>query len=640
MSSSYPAANAATPAPAPARWRWPVLAVAFVGAWLGASQLEFLCDDAFITFRYVANAHDGHGLVWNREPFLPVEGFTGFSGALCLWAAWSWFGVEPPASANAMSMVLGLVQVAIVAAAALRLRARDGARLPDGIGLLALLVVVGNRTFLQWFTGGLETALCNVGFVGWVVWAFRRERGTARWLMVWSMLAALTALTRPDGLLLVLATAAVAMFERLRSVRTTAGTATGLAPLLAVVAHVGWRRVYYGEWLPNTYHAKIVAAWPEAGLRYLATFVLEHGTWIVAGVAVVWLVVEHGRRPTFLWRVSMQHTPAVAAVAAVVFHAGYYVLKVGGDHFEYRVFSQLVPLSVLATAAMAARLGSGRIVMVALLLLGAGSSVGWLHFAWTRDMPAHGFVAIAERLPAALQPLGRWYDRQQAWLRFHNIGLRCRHHAMILADFARPFPTRLSLVESADAVPVFGAAAVGMVGWSLPDVAVVDLHGLNDWVVARTPVYGGGPRVDRSFLTPVIDGADADRDGWLDRAELRAAVAAVAISQGADPAGSHGPNVGAEFMVAVLFAMQARQRPDAMTRDEALGIADIMLGARSMAHERHPPPGYLAELSPNVVFADGSARALPRAVPLTVERVREVEQKWRQKARDGTLLVK
>ena len=41
-------------------------------AWLGAWQLSFLCDDAFITFRYVSNAHEGQGLVWNPAPFAPV----------------------------------------------------------------------------------------------------------------------------------------------------------------------------------------------------------------------------------------------------------------------------------------------------------------------------------------------------------------------------------------------------------------------------------------------------------------------------------------------------------------------------------------------------------------------------------------
>jgi hypothetical protein len=69
----------------------------------GALQLEFICDDAFITFRYVSNAHDGLGLVWNPPPFQPVEGYTGFLWALLLWATWSRLGVEPPIAANCFS---------------------------------------------------------------------------------------------------------------------------------------------------------------------------------------------------------------------------------------------------------------------------------------------------------------------------------------------------------------------------------------------------------------------------------------------------------------------------------------------------------------------------------------------------------
>jgi arabinofuranosyltransferase len=63
----------------------------------GALALSFLCDDAYITFRYVSNARDGLGLVWNPPPFQPVEGYTSFLWALVLWAAWSLTGLEPPA---------------------------------------------------------------------------------------------------------------------------------------------------------------------------------------------------------------------------------------------------------------------------------------------------------------------------------------------------------------------------------------------------------------------------------------------------------------------------------------------------------------------------------------------------------------
>src|SRR5262245_27420145 len=150
-----------------------VLATLVIALVFGALQLAFLCDDAFVLFRYVSNARDGHGLVWNPPPFTPVEGYTQFFWVLLLWAAWSWFGVEPPASANVLSILCGLGLFAVIACGAFRLRNREGARSPDALSLVALGVVVGNRTFLQSLTSGLETALFNLGFVSWVLLAFR-----------------------------------------------------------------------------------------------------------------------------------------------------------------------------------------------------------------------------------------------------------------------------------------------------------------------------------------------------------------------------------------------------------------------------------------------------------------------------------
>src|SRR5262245_13545959 len=166
-----------------------VLVCMLVAMVFGAIELAFLCDDAYITFRYVSNAHDGHGLVWNPPPFQPVEGYTGFLWALLLWATWSWTGFEPPQAANVLSIACGVLLFAITARAAFRLRERLS--LPAVVPLLTLAVIAGNRTFLQWMTSGLETALFNLGFVAWVMLAFRARPGRdTRWLALWSAAAA------------------------------------------------------------------------------------------------------------------------------------------------------------------------------------------------------------------------------------------------------------------------------------------------------------------------------------------------------------------------------------------------------------------------------------------------------------------
>ena len=67
---------------------------------LGWSFFWFLCDDAYIAFRYVSNSQRGLGYVWNAPPFLPVEGYTSLLWLWLLDGVWSATGVPPPESAS------------------------------------------------------------------------------------------------------------------------------------------------------------------------------------------------------------------------------------------------------------------------------------------------------------------------------------------------------------------------------------------------------------------------------------------------------------------------------------------------------------------------------------------------------------
>ena len=67
----------------------------------------FLTDDAFIAFRYVSNSILGYGWVWNPPPFQPVEGYTSFLWVVLLDGVWRVTGVQPPDSANWLSLGFG-----------------------------------------------------------------------------------------------------------------------------------------------------------------------------------------------------------------------------------------------------------------------------------------------------------------------------------------------------------------------------------------------------------------------------------------------------------------------------------------------------------------------------------------------------
>ena len=81
-------------------------------AWL-AQVAWFLCDDAFISFRYARNLLKGHGLVFNPDEY--VEGYSNFLWTLELTLLWALFGPEQVAPWLSVACTVGTI-----AAAALR----------------------------------------------------------------------------------------------------------------------------------------------------------------------------------------------------------------------------------------------------------------------------------------------------------------------------------------------------------------------------------------------------------------------------------------------------------------------------------------------------------------------------------------
>ncbi|MCB9876797.1 MAG: hypothetical protein H6835_04255 [Planctomycetes bacterium] len=600
-----------------------------VGMVCGAQALSFLCDDAFITFRYVSNARDGAGLVWNPAPFAPVEGCSSFLWASLLWAVWSWSGIEPPDAANVLSMAFGVLQFAIIAFAAMRLKHRDGRPVGAVIWLAVLLAVVTNRTFLQWQTSGLETALFNACFLGWVISGLCVDGAphrTRAWV-VWHTCALLAELTRPDGLLLVAATCCCAVMAGVTRRASWSRLLTGALPVLVVVAQLVLRRIYYSEWLPNTYYAKVLAPWPEAGWRYLQCYAFEHGVWLwlpfglfgaVAATRAVWRGGAH---------VVFARLASATVVIATLAHVAYYVVKVGGDHFEYRVFSQLGPLCALSAVAVVARATSRAAWATATALaLALSNAPGWLLLGWTAEQARPGFYPIVDKVPGSLQPLARWYERNQGWLQEHLICLRASQHASFYRGMAISLPERRRLDLSTGDVPVLAMSSVGVAGWCLPDVAIIDVHGLNDRVVARTPLAPAPEALSPVRVRQCIVAADADGDGWLTAVELAAGMGAV-LGVPPPPPGDHG--------VRMLLDIGATERRDALRIEEALTLLDGRFRRGGMAHERLPPPGYVEAFSPNVVLEAGRMSVGRREEPLTALRVRQIEAAWWQWVQEG-----
>lgn len=478
-------------------------------AWL-SSAAWFLCDDAFISFRYARNLVEGQGLVFNAGE--RVEGYTNLLWVLELAALWKVFGLRPENVAPWLSVLCTIGTLAAIVWWAARL---PGLRRRGLVIWMALGLPCTSATFAVWTSGGgLETRQFTL-FVVVAVVCLTVHSGSRRGLLAASLGLAAAAYTRPEGLLIAaccfgwFAAQRVVAAKRLRlDVRELSWL---VAPFVGLVgAQFLFRYGYYGQWLPNTYYAKHVRPWYESGFSYLWAAAIETGLYLLLPLAV--LAVRRA------WR-EHGDPRLVLPIACVIPHMAY-VFRIGGDYFEYRPLDFYWPLLAVPAAtgivdlavsasALLRRLRSARsrllavgpgvwaVVLFVPILFYAGALQGQLLFQGVRawdyqerfhpevDRESAGWLFAAPGMPALASISNdlRWRMTRQL------VGLRFAEHreaaSLKLEDWA-DYRRMERDVFPEDALTATGA--LGIQSYFLPDLRVVDGHGLVDAVVARNPV--------------------------------------------------------------------------------------------------------------------------------------------------------
>ncbi|MFT4538273.1 MAG: arabinofuranosyltransferase [Planctomycetota bacterium] len=306
-----------------------------------AWRFLFVCDDAYISFRYALNLTEGLGLAFNAGVDPPVEGYTEFAWVL-LMALGILAGIQPAVLSLLVSGVAGIALVLIC----LRLieRVVDGRILPY---LSAALFLGCLPSLAVWASGGLATMPFSLALL-LCFHALHARTGTARTVIATVSAIALV-LLRADGALWVAGCTGPAILVGLLSkrselMRAALMAATGGA--LTFGAHVAWRFSYYGDWLPNTARVKLGFS-PRAfdrGWDYIAHYGLTFPGVTLALVLALVLV-----RP---WR-----RPMVGYAYLLVFATSGYAVLVGGDFMAFgRFLVPALPFVVLLWAAAATEL--------------------------------------------------------------------------------------------------------------------------------------------------------------------------------------------------------------------------------------------------------------------------------------------
>ncbi|MFN0134831.1 MAG: hypothetical protein ACKVS9_01795 [Phycisphaerae bacterium] len=482
---------------------WPlvvVLAAFAVHFYFFSHQIN---DDAFITFRYSLNLAEGRGAIFNEGEY--VEGYSNFLLMLIVAAAIKVGGPEAAMpTAKAISFVAAIV--ALIASAGLcrawlrrsgfdEIAARRSA-------WIAPAMVVASSAFAMNCTTGLETALFSACLPGGL-WLHERAVERGRWCGSGAAFG-LAALTRPEGVMVFgvfIAARVVGMLvngaqrpsavyggqrppavdaatneersrARLRSNENSRGRLSSmlldvLVGCAMIAAHLAFRRMYYGEWVPNTYFAKVGGFdWGTAPVAYLAEFFGYSLLGVLPLLAFVPLVMRGcGSSAAVL--------PALLVVLATV--AG--VVRTGSDWMPgSRLLVPYLPVwtalvvTGLAMAARARRNGAPRPSAV-LGEDGAPRPSAVL----VEQPPSIAIVgAILVLVIFAVQtPLRGWL--------FEYVSVRAVGYENGHAGVGR------HLRASANPGETVALMDIGIIGFMNPELRVLDISGLTDRHIAKSP---------------------------------------------------------------------------------------------------------------------------------------------------------
>ena len=378
------------------------VAAVVTGVALAAARY-WMCDDAFISFRYADHLVRGHGLVFNLGE--RVEGFTNLA-----WTLWTALGLALGVAAETWAGVSGILCFAATLAllghrgwAIARAIPRGALPLARGAAVAwplpaAALLGAVHREWTIFATGGLETsAFTLLGFAGYLLVCPAGgledpPRAGARRLLAAGLVLALASLTRPDGVLFGVVCGAWLLAGRdLRGARVFA---VGFAALWLPATL--WRIAYYGDVFPNTYYAKSASiAWWSQGAYYAGIYFARYWPLLLA---LPCAALVRPRRAAGL-------ELALAAVYAL------YVIRVGGDFMFARLLIPIAPfMLLLVERGLDAWLGS-RPVVRAVAIAGLGVGLVATPAPVAGSQRVHG---IADENYVYTQAFPHWAERADA----------------------------------------------------------------------------------------------------------------------------------------------------------------------------------------------------------------------------------
>ncbi len=436
-----------------------LIAVVFL---IFATKNAWLSDDSYITFRTINNFLSGYGLVYNV-----AERVQAYTHPL-------WLFLLAPLKLIFGQIYYPVIIISLVASlAAVLLVIKSGADRWSGIVAFATLLV--SKAFMDYTTSGLENPLSYFLIGLFVLYALQTLHDRKK-LTVLFLIASALALNRLDSLLLTLPVL-LYMSWRVRKQNPTWSTLIGLSPLILWTL---FSLLYYGAPVANTAYAKLDTGIPASvlvrqGFFYLADSLGRDPITLVVIIVGCALALRRKR--------ALDVCLAIGIAAYLT-----YVVLVGGDFMAGRFLSMPFFVAVLLLARQKVQWNTGLLaaVGVVILLLSIPS--------WKSNLFSGSHYG-----DVPLTPTSRFGPLPISLISKHGISDERAFYYQATGLF-RPhpgsFPThqwaRTGLEDSKQGHKVTVGYALGFYGYYAgPDVYIVDVFGLDDFLLARLPLPKG-----------------------------------------------------------------------------------------------------------------------------------------------------
>ncbi|TRW83170.1 hypothetical protein FK535_10870 [Mycolicibacterium sp. 018/SC-01/001] len=418
---------------------------------------RWIIDDAAITFAYVRSFAAGLGPVL-QPGAAPVEGYSNpawlalllLGDKVRLFDHGTLFGVPDQVL---FPKLLALACCAALYASLYRV-ASILTRFPVAVTIVAGAITAAIPSFVIWCFSGLENSLLAAA-VGWLAAmiataAARGRLATTRTALICGLLAALAGLTRPDGVIYLLAyplavllLGGVARRDALRC--AAVGTAAFAVPIGALLT---WRFLTFGELVPNTAIAKSQGLPGLIGLARPFELVLFTGVAPgLLGAVLVVLVLRDGRTRGDGQRSGLLGLLLVFGLAALAFA----ILE--GDWMGQRRFATPIwATGALIIAVAGAQLAADADARGRRRVLGAGVAAALI----AAPVLAHSAVTFRSNPTVPMCAVASY------------AGWTPEKYAQVLG-----------LTDAAVATPDIGGTAL------VSDLRIIDLGGLADAQLAR-----------------------------------------------------------------------------------------------------------------------------------------------------------